>query len=97
MNNDELNIQGEHGEFTKNIEKGKKFLTNYDYVTMLLFILLVILGAFWYDVIRDIFRYIFNVDKLNFYQNIIAALSITVIAYIIVTRVFKVPFAALVA
>lgn len=87
---------GDHGFETQSNQKGKAFLGHYSAIALFLFILMVVASQFWYTTVLKFFEQVFGIEEGSWISLLLVSIVITVVIYLLITHLFKVPIISLV-
>ena len=89
-------LTAEHGAATQDKEKGERFLASHPLLTLFLLVLIVVLGQFWYQALFQMAKSITGEEEPSVWLLILFAAVVTLIFFILVQYIFKVPVVDLV-
>lgn len=99
QNSEELTAQHGGQSYTNEKERekqGNRFLNDRPWVAIGLLIVIVVLGQFWYQALLNLIIIFFGEQYAQFLFSLLAAVFFTVLFYILVVYVFKLPVTSII-
>jgi uncharacterized membrane protein YidH (DUF202 family) len=86
----------DHGAESKDKEKGEQFLSGQPLLTLLLLVLIVVLGQFWYQALFQLVKNLTGQKEPSIWLLISSAIIVTVAFFLLARYLIKVPIINLV-
>jgi len=89
-----MSLFEDHGVECADHDKAVHFLYSYNTVAFIIIVLAIITSEFWFETFHQILREITGLERPRWFQMLTAAIFFTIVFFLIVYLLFKVPVAA---